>query len=359
MNDYSFIYSESIFAFLQRVKTLAVEIVQKHLRLKVQGRKPPYFLYQGKLWPLHFVVFQDTTKLGFFNKDSFEIGLHKQYLFAEDQALKELLEHEIAHYMLFIECGELGHGKAFKDFCKQYGFKASLAHAKSDEDPLFKLPDLARKVEKLLSLAKSQNLFEAQSATQKANLLIIKHNLNKQALNLEQEPFFLRRILEQKRADSLMHCIQTILSPLPLQVVLNRCQQKVFLEVFGSQENVLVAEYMAHFLQRELPRLWQVEKKQQKLKGLCSKNSFFMGFAEAFNKQRERIEESSETSLILLEKQLQTYAKRVYPRLKEELVKRKCCPKAQAGGRAAAKKIKIPSALNGGQRNLPFLKYIC
>lgn len=350
MNDYSFLYSESIFAFLKRAENLGSQIAHEQLGLDIEGKKKPYFFKNGRYWPLHFVVFQEKEKLGFFNSQSLEIGIHKQYLFTSDNALRELLEHELAHYMLFIESGDLSHSKAFKDFCKKHGFSASVAMAKSKEDPLNELPDLVRKVEKLLSLAKSSNVFEAQSATQKANELVLKHNLNKDHIHFDKETFFLRRVIEQKRADSLMHCIQTILSRLPLQVVVNSCFEKVFLEVLGTEENVKVAEYIAHFLKRELPKLWEEEKKRGQLKGLCGKNNFFQGFSRSFLNEDEKL--ASSKSLQLLQKQLQLFSKGIYPGLRQESVKRKFCPKAQASGMAAAKKLKIPQGIEGFQKSL-------
>ena len=50
------------------------------------------FVWRGYLYPLNFVVFEDRQKLGYFNCDSYQIGLHKKLMYlAKDEVIENIL----------------------------------------------------------------------------------------------------------------------------------------------------------------------------------------------------------------------------------------------------------------------------
>ena len=97
----------------------------------------------------------------------------------------EVLKHEMAHQYVHEILGrtdESAHGPAFQAVCARMGIDASAAGlpaepsreaAEEDDDRSRQL----RRIARLLSLAESQNIHEAESAMQEAQRLLLKYNL--------------------------------------------------------------------------------------------------------------------------------------------------------------------------------------
>jgi hypothetical protein len=302
------LYSNVIFAFLKKAKFLARKILSEEMKLRV-GRTR--FFIKNTSYPLHFVTFEHPSKLGYFQSDLMEIGINKVFLFESEEKLLDLIRHELAHYLTFIEHGSYvpHHGKAFHAICKRYGWNTEISRAVIQIEKITQNEKLLDKIRKLLSLAKSHHQSEAEAATLKAQELLIKYNLD---LRESGDTMHLLRILPQKRSSAKLHAISSILKTFLVHPVFNHGKGCVYLELLGEKVNVEIAEYVAHFLDQKFELLWkQAKKEQPKLKGLASKNSFFRGLSEGYLSKTQ----PQTKALVKIEKQLIEIAHRVYPHL--------------------------------------------
>jgi len=99
----------------------------------------------------------------------------------------EVLKHEMAHQYVSEVLGaedEAPHGAAFRDTCRRHGIDAR-ATGMPTENAVFADDKEARMVERiarLLALAESPNVHEAEAATLAAQRLMLKYNLESRAL---------------------------------------------------------------------------------------------------------------------------------------------------------------------------------
>ncbi|NGX50501.1 MAG: Protein SprT [Chlamydiae bacterium] len=302
------LYSNTIFTFLKRARSLARKILSEEAALEV-GRSR--FLMNRRSYPLHFVAFEHPSKLGYFQADFYEIGINKAFLFESEEKLLDLLRHELAHYLTFIEYGPHipHHGSEFHSICKKYGWGSEVSRAVVKIERAAQNEKILEKVRKLLSLAESPHQREAEAATLKAQELLLKYNLE---LKEECDEMLLVRILPQKRSSAKLQAISSILRSFLVHPIFNHGKGVVYLELLGERVNVEVAEYVAHFLDKKFELLWkQAKDENPKLRGLASKNSFFRGLSEGYLCKTQ----IDSHALIKMEKQLIDISRRVYPHL--------------------------------------------
>jgi len=126
------------------------------------------FSYRGATYPLVFVVFEHTTKLGFFHPALFEIGINRRIMIQANQNdLLNLIRHELAHYITWIETGGRGqaHGNEFREICRKYGWGKEVYASMCEIEKAIETPleedRLLQKIKKLLALGTSNNVHEA------------------------------------------------------------------------------------------------------------------------------------------------------------------------------------------------------
>lgn len=324
------LYSKTILAFLKKVKGLSKEILAEEMSLSVHRSR---FSIRGISYPLHFVLFDHPSKLGYFQQDLYEIGVNKLFLLENDKEIKDLLRHELAHYMTFIEHGPevLPHGKEFQNVCKRYGWTPAISRAKVPLKEAVKNKRIVEKIRKLLSLAESPHPEEAKAATLKAQELLAKYNVNVQE---EEDEIHLLRVLQSKRSSAKLQAIASILRLFFIYPVFNHGKGTLYLEILGDPLNIEVAEYVAHFLDRHFEVLWKETKKEDpRLKGTIAKNSFFRGLAEGYGKRAI----PTEKALICIEKSLAL----IYPHLSSKKVSYHHSEAAAKRGREKGRLMKI------------------
>lgn len=160
------IFDQTSIAFIQRAQQMLKEILRE-LHFEVRNSR---FVHKGYLYPIKVVVFEGSD-LGHYNQPFYQIGLNKKLLYlAKDSVIRDILKHELAHYLTWIEFGQVqSHGPEFKQTCQKYQFPDDIAFAKInlEEANLSKEGDIEaervlEKVKKLLKLAQSSNAHEAE-----------------------------------------------------------------------------------------------------------------------------------------------------------------------------------------------------
>jgi len=215
----------------------------------------------------------------------------------------EVLKHEMAHqYETDILKSNTGHGPSFKHACKKLGVHPSFVKASGNisSDMLDLTRTLApeaermiKKVEKLLSLATSDNEHEAQQASKKANNLIQKYNLDRlkpRSHGSSDKVTYAVITHKKKRIESIQKSILAILRDFYFVDTvtckfydaqdLNSYQSMVLL---GTQENLQAAEYVYHYLYRTGKTLWSDNRVKF---GYTRKDkvSFDMGFTNGIRR---------------------------------------------------------------------------
>ena len=315
------IYDQTSIAFIQRTEELLKEILLT-LGFEVKTKR---FIFKKYLYPINIVVYEGGSDLGHFNPSYFQIALNRKLIYlAKDAVLRDILKHELAHYLAFLEYGPIqAHGEEFKQTCRRYGFpdEISAATMNLDNANLSKEGDInseriLEKVKKLLQLAQSSNTHEAELATVKANALLLRHNLDHVNLKNNDEPIYLDRVLIQKRKDAKITAVYDMLKHFIVKPVISYGKNSCCLEVSGPLTNVKLAVYVANFLDQEFEHLWNKAKAEHQLQGLRAKNSFFLGIAKGFDEKMKETKASfsaaDQKSLMLVEKDLTSRTKMIY-----------------------------------------------
>jgi hypothetical protein len=363
-----FLHSKTISAFISRVRNDVRGIVNNEMKLKMEKSR---ILYKGILYPLNIVVFEDNTRLGYFDSRSYELGLSKKLMYqAKDEVLKNIIRHELAHFMCYLLLGpQILHGEEFHTACKSFGWGPEVysAYANiaiendkfSDSDE--KTEKILARLKKLLALASSDNIHERELATLKANQLLLEHNLDlsKSRHDSNEEIVYVKRVVEATRKNAKHVAIYEILKTFFVSPVFNHGRGIFYLEVIGDITSVELADYVAHFLDTELDVLWKkTQKENPRLKGKSSKNSFFSGVAKGYiekiEKQKSTLANGSE--LVALEKNIQQNLRIVYPRIgHSSLSSGMHNADAHNAGKLKGSNLSIKPALNSGNVSKLFL----
>lgn len=350
------VYSKKIIQFIQEIKLTIKNILTNEVGLKVYGGRF-YDRLQRSSYPIKVVVYNNKTMLGYFKSDFYELGFHECLMHSSKQQLHDVIRHELAHYVTFIDFGESvhSHGPEFREFCRRMGWGEKIYGATTcldggGNDADMEKSSVFRKVQKLLALATSSNPHEAEQAMIKSQQLLLKHNIESTYFGTEdEEKMFLSRIMKQKREDGKMRCIAKILETYFVSVVYSRAGDFTYLEILGNAINIEIAEYVAMVLQSELDNLWKQAQKLGKLKGMVAKNSFFMGIARGYCNKIQALKRDYDSAvtnaLMVLEKQLLDAKAMAYPRLASKTCSGGYCQESSALGEQMGRQLNINTAV--------------
>jgi hypothetical protein len=237
------------------------------------------------------------------------------------------------------------HGKLFLRACEMIGVPEEFTSAGGDiprkldgvgEDGVdTETRAILEKVRKLLALAQSSNEHEASLAMQKANELIEKHNLDR--LERERKSRYVHKTIELRRMrienyhkDVCSILMDFFYTDIVLSSQYDALDDRVYrtIDLMGTAENVLIAEYVYHFLMDRLDSLWEDYRRKTGKPGR-SKRSYWLGILKGFREKLDRQEKSrrpakpygqgagpSTRSLVLAQDRgLNLFKRQRYPRL--------------------------------------------
>lgn len=356
------LYSSSILTFVEKIKKNICEILQLEFGLKVSNKR--FFDKQRRYsYPISVVIFGGKKTLGYFDPQFYELGFHESLRYQKIELVESIIRHELAHYMVYLEHGDTikPHGKEFVSFCKSLGYSEKVYSAHICESELLSEEDaenpVVRKVKKLLALSSSSSSHEAEMAMLKVQTLLIKHQL-KIDVDEQEERAHLKRVLKQKVQSGKLRAIAKMVETFFVSTIFHKGKGCICLEIVGEKEHVLVAEYVASFLDHELERLWELAKKENAhLRGKVSKNSFFMGIAKGYCNKVDFLKKEhcqhSKKALVETEKKLDRLVSFAYNNLRSCRSRSSYCSKASTLGEQIGKKLSItPAVSSGNQKGL-------
>ena len=266
-------YSRTSQSFLCRLNSYARDILALEMGISVRRTR---FDYRDYLWPIHLACFEDPKILGYFDVESLLIGVNRTLMVGRgEDFLKNLLRHELAHYICYIRYGRdvPDHGREYRQICQSYGWGKEVFGAKVDKKDIALSLAINRdeekiltKIKKLMALGSSCNQHESDAATIKANEMLVKYNLERASLNVlsvqDEEVFYGGVAAKAKRKNATLYALATILQNFLVRPVFSRKEKHCALEVVGTRLNVELAIYVAHFLQNEFEWLWKKAQKE-------------------------------------------------------------------------------------------------
>ena len=202
----------------------------------------------------------------------------------------EVLKHEMAHQWVHEVLGrrdEPPHGPAFRQTCVTFGIDAA-----SSGVPEVRGAEESRvleRVARLLALAESPNVHEAEAAMTAAQKLMLKHNLEAHAATHARGYAFRHVGRVTGRVTASERTLAVLLSKhffvesiwVPVYRPLEGKRGSV-LELCGTPANLEIAEYVHRYLTDTAERLWIDHRRARGIEGDRHRRTFLAGVMSGF-----------------------------------------------------------------------------
>ncbi len=274
----------------------------------------------------------------------------------------EVLKHEMAHQYVSEVLGEreeTAHGPRFRAVCERLGIDGAASGL--PDAPAPERSELARRVgeriARLLALAESPNVHEAEAAMAAAQKLLLKHNLELREARTAQGYVWKHlgtptgRTTEAERVLSLLlgkhFFVEAIWIPVYRPIEGKRGS---VLEVCGSIENVEIAEYVHGYLLTTAERLWREHKAKLRIRGDRDRRTYLAGVMTGMSEKLAReAKRSEEAGLVwVADGDLEKYFRKRHPHVRHVRYAGQRRSEAYAHGREAGRKIVIHKGMRDG-----------
>ena len=339
-----------------------------------------------KILPATIEIFESSTLLGQWDSMTRTIRISRGLLRTHPWFhVVGVLSHEMAHQLAEEQSanrGSTAHGVAFQVACMELGVTAEFAKATGDlpqEDLNWHKPaedgasaKMLEKVRKLLALATSANEHEALSAMNRVREIYAKYNLE-QADQPDKARFVCLGIstgskrfkTHEKRIGSILiaHFFVRVINGDTYHVPTG--ERHAMVEIFGTPENVLMAEYVYHFLVNQTQLLVaEAERSGQHKFTRTGRNSYRLGILNGFSSKLTQSStspsagEDDDASIVSRaltvfkgDRRLDTYIRTIYPRLTFSGSGARIDPSAYAAGHVAGHTITLNKPVTGAATN--------
>jgi hypothetical protein len=204
----------------------------------------------------------------------------------------EVLKHEMAHQFVdeVLRLGdEVAHGPAFRQVCQERGIDPSATGMPRAVSAATGDSRLIDRISKLLALAESPNIHEAQAAMAAAQRLMLKHNIESITRRVGATYSFRHVGTPSGRINEYERILAAILTDhffveciwVPVWRPLEGKKGSV-LEICGTPENLELAEYVHHFLLHTSERLWKEHRKKYAIRKNAERRTFLSGVMSGF-----------------------------------------------------------------------------
>jgi hypothetical protein len=246
-----------------------------------------------------FSIRDMTDRWGYWSEEKNEIAVSRNLVLNHSwDAVREILLHEMAHQFAGQVLGarnEPPHGPKFKRACYLLVAdpKASGNYKPLDElisqDSASAEDKILLRVKKLMALAQSRNIHEAEAAMAKAHELIAKYNLDLLTRH-ERRKFVsvfvgrpaLRHFREDYHLSRLIQDFYFVYGIWVSAYVVEKGKMGRVLEISGTLQNLKIAKYVYDFVKHFIDSQWDIYNQKKGL-NRYRKTDFALGVIEGFS----------------------------------------------------------------------------
>lgn len=264
----------------------------------------------------------------------------------------EVLKHEMAHQYVCEVLGErteTPHGPRFRAICEKLAIDAA-ASGMPEAPASDEQRKIGDRIARLLALAESPNIHEAEAAMAAAQRLLLKYNIELRDARAAQGYVWKHlgqptgRTTEAERVLSLLlgkyFFVEAIWIPVYRPALGKRGS---VLEICGSSENVAIAEYVHGYLVTTAERLWKEHKARLGIRKDRDRRTFLAGVMTGMNDKLAREAKKSEQAGLvwIADADLSRYFRKRHPHVRHVRYAGQRRSEAYAHGREAGRNIVI------------------
>lgn len=326
------------------------------LELREQYRHLALAYFKGNLKLPQFELVASRARLGRWIPETRIIELSRPLVLEQPWGVViEVLKHEMAHQYVgevLGEQGESAHGPRFRAVCTKLGIDAAASGVPIPRPGAAEAEHgkVGERIARLLALAESSNVHEAEAAMAAAQRLLLKHNLDLRGARVAQgytwkhlgEPT--GRTSEAERVLSLIlgkhFFVEAIWVPVYRPALGKRGS---VLEICGTPESVEIAEYVHGYLVQTAARLWMEHKVEQGIFSNRERRTFLAGVMSGMSDKLSREEKKSASAgmVWVADGDLDDFFRRRHPHVRHIRYAGQRRTEAYAHGREAGGKIVI------------------
>ena len=269
---------------------------------------------QGALRQPILELDEGMERLGQWDSQRRRISISSSHIERDPWALVlDTLRHEMAHQYVseVLDPGgrESAHGASFKESCHLLRCSARARAPVTAGDVAAEIRDdkIFRRLRKVLSLAGSANEHEAQVAVNKAQRIMLEYNVD--IVEFDREREFANRALGslKGRHAAWELWLAMVLNGFFFVEVLwaagydaRKDREGTILTVYGTEQNLEMAEYVHSYVTALLGRFWQNYRKETGLENNRERMRYYAGVVQGFyaKLEEERERASAETALV-------------------------------------------------------------
>jgi len=353
----------------QPAQQLTVELERASLRaLQQVYDEANRSLFKGQLRRPQLLFVEGNQRLGQWCSEPRQIELSRALVLEQGWGvLVEVLKHEMAHQYVeevLVITGEGPHGQAFRQICEERAIDAKAAGLPKSGPIADEQQRVLSRIAKLLSLAQSTDLHEAETAMSLAQRLMLKYNLE-HALQPASRGYRFEhigrptgRVGESERLLAALLAehffVEVIWVPVwrPLEG-----KRGSVLEVCGTHENLEFAGYVHAFLIDTADRLWSQYRAERNLRSNAERREFISGVMAGFRDKlaREKRQQQKEGLVWVGDAELSHYLKRRHPHIRWMRGSVRQRPESWSHGKEAGKKIVLHKPMKSTPSSAPKL----
>lgn len=317
--------------------------------------------FRRKLRPAAIELSDVASRLGRWVSDMRTIEIARSLVVEQPWGVViEVLKHEMAHqyvYEVLEILDETAHGPAFREVCARVGIDAGASGMPASGERSSDEARVLERIARLLALAESSNVNEAQAAMNAAQRLMLKYNLESAATQAPRAYGFRHLGKPTGRVSESERLLGAILGKhffveviwVPVYRPLEGKRGSV-LEVCGSQANLDMAAYVHAFLTHSADHLWREHQKAKRIRSNRDRRTYLAGVMAGFMEklEQQRVIHKEEGLVWLKDADLDGFYRKRHPHIHHIRLAGNQRTEAHAHGREAGRNLVLHRPVTGG-----------
>jgi len=347
-----------------RAGTLNAELERALLHeLAAEYRSLNQTHFKGALRAPTLELVEGSSRLGRWDRERRALELSRLLVVSQGwPVVVEVLKHEMAHqyaHEVLLATDEAAHGPAFRDVCARLGIDAT-ATGLPRVEALPSEERLVTRVARLLALAESANVHEAEAAASAAHRLMLKYNIDAARCAGVAGYCYAHvgsptgRVSESERLIAMILGRYFFVEVIWVPVYRAREGKRgSILELCGSRANLSMAEYVHGFLTQTAEHLWVEHKRALGVRSNRDRRTYVAGVIAGFAERlaREHAAHRQAGLIWVGDGDLKRYFRRRHPHVRHVRHVGERRNEAFAHGRAAGRRIVLRKAVHAASES--------